>query len=112
MTQMKPIVVEICSMRIENLDLLDRADMKHNRYEEINMLTTLFELYLLLKRFSVLGTALCPTTTDFCMKDYYEWFSNGVTFWLEISVYKAMTRYRTFFKKLIKEENLINFSVK
>lgn len=92
MEQVKPIVVDICNTKIDRLDLLDRKDMKHNRYEEINMLTTLFELYLLLKRFSVLGTALCPGVTEFCMKDYYEWFSNGVAFWLDISVYKALTR--------------------
>jgi BAI1-associated protein 3 len=89
---LKEIVLDICNKKISRLDLLDRADMKHNRYEEINMLTTLFELYLLLKRFFVLGSALCPTVTDFCLKDYYEWFSNGVAHWLDISVYKAMTR--------------------
>lgn len=88
----KPLVVDICSKKIERLDLLDRPDMKHNRYEEINMLTTLFELYLLLKRFSVLGSALCPAVTDFCMKEYYEWFSDGVAHWLDISLYKALTR--------------------
>lgn len=88
----KDIVTDICSRKIERLDLLDRADMKHNRYEEINMLTTLFELYLLLNRFSVLGSALCPTVADFLMKDYYVWFSDGVAHWLDISLYKAMTR--------------------
>lgn len=91
-THVRSIVVDICKTKIERLDLLDRDDMKHNRYEEINMLTTLFELYLLLKRFSVLGSALCPNVTDFLMKDYYEWFANGVAHWLDISLYKALTR--------------------
>lgn len=91
-THVKSIVVDICSKKIERLDLLDRADMKHNRYEEINMLTTLFELYLLLKRFSVLGSALCPSVNDFLMKDFYVWFSDGVAHWLDISLYKALTR--------------------
>ncbi|CRK88354.1 CLUMA_CG002131, isoform A [Clunio marinus] len=92
MELVKPIVQDICNTKIERLDLLDSKDMKHNRYEEINMLTTLFELYLLLKRFSVLGSALCPGVVDFQMKDYYEWFSSGVAHWLDISVYKALTR--------------------
>lgn len=87
-----PIVKDICNTKIERLDLLDSKDLKHNRYEEINMLTTLFELFLLLKRFSVLGSALCPGFTEFHMKDYYEWFSSGVAHWLDISVYKALTR--------------------
>ena len=88
----QPVVKDICTTKIDRLDLLDSKDMKHNRYEEINMLTTLFELYLLLKRFSVLGSALCPGVTDFYMKDFYEWFSSGVAHWLDISVYKALTR--------------------
>lgn len=92
MELVKPVVVDICNTKIERLDLLETKDMKHNRYDEINMLTTLFELYLLLKRFSVLGSALCPGVTDFQMKDYYEWFSSGVAHWLDISVYKALTR--------------------
>jgi BAI1-associated protein 3 len=92
MELVQPIVKDICNTKIDRLDLLDSKDMKHNRYEEINMLTTLFELYLLLKRFSVLGSALCPGVTEFYMKDYYEWFSSGVAHWLDISVYKALTR--------------------
>mgnify|MGYP002655273053 CR=1 FL=1 len=92
MELVKPVVIDICNTKIERLDLLDSKDMKHNRYEEINMLTTLFELFLLLKRFSVLGSALCPAVTDFHMKDYYEWFAGGVAHWLDISVFKALTR--------------------
>lgn len=92
MELVKPIVNDICNTKIERLDILDHKDMKHNRYEEINMMTTLFELYLLLKRFSVLGSALCPGFTEFHMKEYYDWFSSGVAHWLDISVYKALTR--------------------
>ncbi|CAH1712257.1 unnamed protein product [Chironomus riparius] len=103
MEQVKPVVIDICNSKIERLDLLDRKDMKHNRYEEINMLTTLFELYLLLKRFAVLGTALCPGITEFEISDYYEWFTNGVAHWLDISLYKALTRI----KKAIELDSLI-----
>lgn len=98
-----PVVKDICNTKIERLDLLDSKDMKHNRYEEINMLTTLFELYLLLKRFYVLGSALCPGVTEFHMQDYYEWFSSGVAHWLDISVYKALTRIQ----KAIELDSLI-----
>lgn len=61
-------------------------------HEEINMGTTLFELYLVLKRFSVLGAALCPADSNIKIGKYYEWFTSGVIHWLDISVYKALTR--------------------
>lgn len=99
----EPVVKDICNKKIERLDMLDDKDFKHNRYEEINMLTTLFELYLLLKRFTVLGNALCPGVVEFYMKDYYEWFSSGVAHWLDISVFKAITRI----KKAIELDQLI-----
>lgn len=88
----QPVVNDICNKRIERLDMLDTPDMKHNRFEDINMLTTLFELYLLLNRFVVLGKALCPNKTDFKMSDCHSWFQNGVAYWLEVSLFKARTR--------------------
>lgn len=103
MELVKPTVIDICNTKIERLDMLDQKDMKHNRYEEINMMTTLFELYLLLKRFSVLGSALCPGEMEFQMKEYYDWFSGGVAHWLDISVYKALTRIQ----KAIELDSLI-----
>lgn len=55
--------------------------------------TTLFEVYLVLKRFALLGSALSPETPDFKINHYPEWFTTGVTHWLDISVYKALIRF-------------------
>jgi BAI1-associated protein 3 len=60
--------------------------------EDINMGTTLFELFLVLKRFALLGTALCPANTKFQISEFHQWFFAGVKHWLDISVYKAKTR--------------------
>lgn len=54
--------------------------------------TSLFELYLVLRKFAKLGEALCPSETDFVTYTSYEWFTPGVMHWLDISVYKAMSR--------------------
>lgn len=61
-------------------------------YENINMGTTLFELYVVLKRFSTLGPALSPGECNFAIDEYHRWFTAGVTHWLDIAVYKALTR--------------------
>lgn len=54
--------------------------------------TTLFEYYLILKRFSMLSTALCPGEANLEIVHYPEWFEVGVSHWLDISVYKALSR--------------------
>lgn len=55
--------------------------------------TTLFELYLVIQKFVVLGIGLCPTDSDsFQIKDFYKWFHGGVAQWLDIAVYKALQR--------------------
>lgn len=60
--------------------------------EEVNMGTTLFEVYLVLKPFAQLGATLCPEQNEFPIAKFHEWFTNGVTHWLDISVYKALKR--------------------
>lgn len=62
--------------------------------EEVNMGTTLFEVYLILKRFSKLSTALCPDTTVFRINEFHDWFTSGVAHWLDISLYKALKRIK------------------
>lgn len=55
--------------------------------------TSLFELYLVLRKFVKVGEALCPSDNhDFVTYSSYEWFTPGVMHWLDISVYKAMSR--------------------
>lgn len=60
--------------------------------EEVNMGTTLFEVYLILKRFADVSTRLCPDVTTFRIHDYHDWFTSGVAHWLDISLYKALKR--------------------
>lgn len=86
----KPCVEEICRglKRIE----IPESNSELLNYEDINMGTTLFELYIVLKRFSKLGSALSPEESNFAIDEYHNWFTAGVTHWLDISVYKALMR--------------------
>lgn len=55
--------------------------------------TTLFELYLIVQRFVVLGTDLCPTDHEaFPIRSFHRWFHGGVSQWLDIAVFKALQR--------------------
>ncbi|XP_055678420.1 protein unc-13 homolog 4B isoform X4 [Lutzomyia longipalpis] len=87
----EPIVEEI-SKNLKRIDIPSDETVKLETHQEINMGTTLFELYLVLKRFAVLGTALDPGETSYKIANYHNWFTAGVTHWLDISVLKALTR--------------------
>lgn len=89
----EPIIGVVCK-NLKRLSLPEDRYQDIPEHEEVNMGTTLFELYLILKRFALLGTALSPNETDFKINQYHEWFIQGVTHWLDISVYKALIRYR------------------
>lgn len=65
--------------------------------------TTLFELYLILQRFVVLGTGLCQTECEnFAIKNFHLWFHAGVAQWLNIAVYKTLQ----IIKKAVELDNL------
>ncbi|KAJ6638361.1 Protein unc-13 like 4B, partial [Pseudolycoriella hygida] len=87
----EPIINDVCK-NLKRLSLPDDRYQPLPEHEEVNMGTTLFELYLVLKRFAVLGTALSPIATEFKINQYHQWFTPGVTHWLDISVYKALIR--------------------
>uniref|UniRef100_A0A182QWZ4 Munc13-4 n=1 Tax=Anopheles farauti TaxID=69004 RepID=A0A182QWZ4_9DIPT len=92
----KPTVEDICR-KLKRIDLPESTGQRFDAsglvdYEDINMGTTLFELYLVLKRFCTLGTALSPDESNFAIDEYHRWFTTGVTHWLDIAVYKALTR--------------------
>ncbi|XP_076220753.1 C2 and C2B_Munc13-like domain-containing protein staccato isoform X9 [Nomia melanderi] len=61
---------------------------------ELSLGTTLFELYLSLQRYAMLGQVLCAEgqLEDMKVQSYYDWFRAGVGHWLDIAVYKALTR--------------------
>ncbi|KFB34815.1 AGAP003164-PA-like protein [Anopheles sinensis] len=94
----KPTVENICR-KLKRIELPDAGPIGGTNgglidYEDINMGTTLFELYLVLKRFCTLGTALCPDESNFAIDEYHRWFTIGVTHWLDIAVYKALIRIK------------------
>uniref|UniRef100_A0A8D8JE01 Protein unc-13 homolog D n=1 Tax=Culex pipiens TaxID=7175 RepID=A0A8D8JE01_CULPI len=87
----KPCVEDICR-GLRRIAIPESNNAVIKEYEDINMGTTLFELYLVLKRFSTLGPALSPGESNFAIDEYHRWFTTGVTHWLDISVYKALMR--------------------
>uniref|UniRef100_A0A336MP88 CSON004614 protein n=1 Tax=Culicoides sonorensis TaxID=179676 RepID=A0A336MP88_CULSO len=89
----EPEVLDVCRS-LKRIHLQDDQSPVHVDNREINMGTTLFELYLVLKRFVVLGTGLTQTPEDYKISNYYQWFTAGVSHWLDISLYKAMTRIK------------------
>uniref|UniRef100_A0A182J7R8 Munc13-4 n=1 Tax=Anopheles atroparvus TaxID=41427 RepID=A0A182J7R8_ANOAO len=94
----KPTVEDICR-KLKRIELPEAGPNRFSNSgyienEDIDMGTTLFELYLVLKRFCTLGTALCPDESNFAIDEYHRWFMVGVTHWLDIAVYKALTRIK------------------
>ncbi|KAM7362908.1 C2 and C2B_Munc13-like domain-containing protein staccato isoform 2-T2 [Cochliomyia hominivorax] len=86
----KTIVTEVCSS-IKRLDVPDDHLEELPDIDEINMGTTLFELYLVLQRFLALGKALLPND-ELEIEHFHAWFMPGVAHWLAISVIKALKR--------------------
>ncbi|XP_023298008.2 protein unc-13 homolog 4B isoform X1 [Lucilia cuprina] len=86
----KSIVTEVCA-NIKRLDVPEDHFEELPDIEDINMGTTLFELYLVLKRFLALGKSLCPND-ELGVEHFHGWFMPGVTHWLAISVIKALKR--------------------
>ncbi|XP_016908252.2 protein unc-13 homolog 4B isoform X9 [Apis cerana] len=80
------IVQDVCS-RMKRIEL-------ENTDVELNLGTTLFELYLTLQRFAMLGQVLCAEgqLERMEVQNYHDWFRAGVAHWLDIAVYKALKR--------------------
>lgn len=85
------IIIEHACKQLKRINLPDqKTDQLVN--EEMEMGTTLFEVYLTLQPFAALGADLCPEVSAFKISEYHEWFVSGVAHWLDISVYKALKR--------------------
>ncbi|KAL0270000.1 UNVERIFIED_CONTAM: hypothetical protein PYX00_007554 [Menopon gallinae] len=66
---------------------------EEDQSEMLNVGTTLFELYLGLQRFAMLGTGLSINGTNtYDIGKFHLWFHRGVAQWLDIASYKAMQR--------------------
>lgn len=62
----EPIINDVCK-NLKRLSLPDDRYQPLPEHEEVNMGTTLFELYLVLKRFSVLGNLKTYLLTRNCL---------------------------------------------
>uniref|UniRef100_A0A1I8PQW5 Protein unc-13 homolog 4B n=1 Tax=Stomoxys calcitrans TaxID=35570 RepID=A0A1I8PQW5_STOCA len=86
----KTIVDEVCS-HIKRIDVPDDNLEDLPDIDNISMGTTLFELYLVLKRYLDMGKSLCPNE-ELAVMHFHGWFMPGVTHWLSISIVKALKR--------------------
>ncbi|XP_017124116.1 protein unc-13 homolog 4B isoform X2 [Drosophila elegans] len=85
----KSIIIEVCN-NIKRLDVPDDQFEYLPNLENVNMGTTLFEVYLILKRYVTMGESLCSESLE--LANFYPWFERGVTHWLDISIIKALSR--------------------
>ncbi|XP_015606405.1 protein unc-13 homolog 4B isoform X3 [Cephus cinctus] len=87
-------ICDICMIIIEDICArLKRIEVENNDDTELALGTTLFELYLTLQRYAILGQVLCAEgLEDMKIQSYYDWFRGGVAHWLDIAIYKALKR--------------------
>ncbi|XP_012256082.2 protein unc-13 homolog 4B isoform X3 [Athalia rosae] len=83
------IIVEDVCARLKRIEV-ENSD---GTSEELGLGTTLFELYLTLQRYAILGHVLCADGLEYMkIQSYHEWFRAGVAHWLDIAVFKALRR--------------------
>ncbi|XP_017103350.2 protein unc-13 homolog 4B isoform X1 [Drosophila bipectinata] len=85
----KSIIIDVCN-NIKRLDVPDDQFEYLPNIDNVNMGTSLFEVYLILKRYVQLGESLCSENLE--LSNFYPWFERGVTHWLDISIIKALNR--------------------
>ncbi|XP_046996115.1 protein unc-13 homolog 4B isoform X1 [Schistocerca americana] len=87
-----PVIKNAC-MCLKPLKFGDNMEVVEGDTDPLSMGTKLFELYLILQRFCVMGIGLCPADADdFEIKNFHLWFHRGVAQWLDIALYKALQR--------------------
>lgn len=108
----EPDVKEICKNFKKTLQYQPNS-INDNGENPLSEGTSLFELYLAVQRFAVLGSGLCPADYDsFHIKNFHQWFHGGVTRWLDIAVYKALQRIEKAVEldKLVHVDNTVKYS--
>ncbi|PNF14104.1 unc-13-like protein 4B [Cryptotermes secundus] len=99
----EPVVTEVCKS-LKPLKFNHGAGDGIYDNDRLLMGTTLFELYLIVQRFAVLGTGLCPVDSEiFLSHNFHLWFHAGVAQWLDIALYKALQRI----KKAVEIDHLV-----
>ncbi|XP_047346149.1 protein unc-13 homolog 4B isoform X9 [Vespa velutina] len=88
-------ISDMCMEAVEDVCArLKHIEVDTNNDSELSLGTTLFELYLTLQRYAILGQIVCAEGQLETMKiqNYHDWFKAGVAHWLDIAVYKAIKR--------------------
>ncbi|XP_063906975.1 protein unc-13 homolog 4B isoform X3 [Zophobas morio] len=99
----EPDVRDICK-NLKKLSFTGFTTAETDSDEPLKEGTTLFELYLALHRFVVLGQGLCQVDHEtFHIKNFHQWFHGGVAQWLDIAVFKALQRI----EKAVELDNLV-----
>lgn len=99
--------VETICKSLKRLSFAGKApteDEKEVSSQPLNVGTSLFELYLIMQRFVLLGSDLCPVEYEnFPIRQFHKWFHGGVSQWLDIAVFKALQRI----EKAVELDNLV-----
>lgn len=108
------MTIERACKHLKPIAIPDNADGPLPEQEEVNMGTTLFEVYLFLKRFAALSGRLYPENTVPPPKinECHLWFTSGVAHWLDISLFKALKRIEKAIEidKLIPTDETVKYS--
>ncbi|KAJ8979445.1 hypothetical protein NQ317_006759 [Molorchus minor] len=110
----EPEVTKICK-GLKKLDYTGYSSIPNGttNTDHLTEGTSLFELYLAMQRFAVLGIGLCPADCDtFHIKNFHQWFHGGVAQWLDIAVYKALQRIEKAvdLDKLVHVDSTVKYS--
>lgn len=82
----RPIVINISASKNENIESFNCPGNASD-----SVAVKLFQLYMLLKKFSDMGMELygdCKSN----MKNFYTWVSGGLHKWSQVTVFNAITR--------------------
>lgn len=87
----KNSVIDICDRGIKEVQAID--DPLLDKFETLNtLMSTLFEVYMLLQSLARYAPVLCPDANDLQVTNYCDWFSGAFVPWLEFSSQKALAR--------------------
>lgn len=87
----KSAVIDICDNKIKQVKEIN--DPERDQFEMLDtLLTSLFDIYLVLQSLAGYAAVLCPDLNDLQVPHYRDWFSSALVPWLDLSVQKALTR--------------------
>ncbi|CAH1393927.1 unnamed protein product, partial [Nezara viridula] len=98
----EPCVETVCSA-LKPINFDGNVNGLDDDNEAMSIGTSLFELYLILQKFLILGEGMFPADIgSLHLSQFHTWFQKGVAHWLDIAVFKAIMRIN----KAIELDNL------